>query len=216
LLRTQWDLPESAASKSCDTFLEQFRKCPDDCLHDLDGWRTLLWTSALSHDYKHLAAEVYESWKRIRGRHFTFHSKVHVLLQTLRQHYKIALITNGPSQAQWEKIAHLKAAELFDAIVVSGDLAYEKPQAEIFHLACRKLQVRPDKCVMVGDRFETDIIGGQSAGLAASIWIPLNSTYNCQEASSLSLPVITISHLAELYSLFGIFMDDCEAPIYQN
>ena len=59
MLRTQWDLPESAASKSCDTFLEQFRKCPDDCLHDLDGWRTLLWTSALSHDYKHLAGEVH-------------------------------------------------------------------------------------------------------------------------------------------------------------
>ena len=159
------------------------------------------------------SAEVCESWKRIRSRHFTFHSEVEVLLQTLHQHYKIALITNGPSHAQWEKISHLKAIELFDAIIVSGDMEYEKPQAEIFQLACHKLQVRPDKCVMVGDRFETDIIGGQSAGLAAAIWIPLNSACNSQEVSSFSSRVITASHLSELYSLFGLFMDNSEKSV---
>jgi len=214
LLCKQWNMPESAACKTCDTFLEHFRKCPDDCLNELDEWRTFLWTSALNQDYKHLAAEVHERWKRIRGRHFTFQSQVVILLQTLRQHYKIALITNGPSHAQWEKIAHLEAVELFDTIIVSGDLAYEKPQPEIFHLACRRLQVRPDKCAMVGDRFETDIIGSQLAGLAASIWIPLNSNSNSQEVSSSSSPVVTISQLGELSSLFDIFKTDSKESIH--
>lgn len=58
LLCTQWNLPESAAKKSCDTFLEQFRKCPDNCSNDLDGWRTSLWSSALNQDFKYLAGEI--------------------------------------------------------------------------------------------------------------------------------------------------------------
>ena len=66
LLCKQWNMPESAACKTCDTFLEHFRKCPDDCLNELDEWRTFLWTSALNQDYKHLAGEIYYKDRQIR------------------------------------------------------------------------------------------------------------------------------------------------------
>jgi hypothetical protein len=54
LLRKEWRVPETAAQKSCEVFLRQFRLRPDHSELELDAWRTLLWVSALG-DYQHLA-----------------------------------------------------------------------------------------------------------------------------------------------------------------
>jgi N-acylneuraminate-9-phosphatase len=125
------------------------------------------------------------------------------LLSALRKHnYTIGLITNGPSRSQWEKIVQIGAEDYFDLILVSGDLNYEKPQPEIFHLACQQLNVRPNKSCMIGDKLETDILGGKMAGLAATFWIPLNPSERatCTE----EMPSFTIESLADLAPIFGI------------
>lgn len=36
------------------------------------------------------------------------------------------------------------------------------------------LGVKPQQCLMVGDKLETDILGGMQAKLGGTIWIPLN------------------------------------------
>lgn len=41
--------------------------------------------------------------------------------------------------------------ELFDAVVISGDVGMRKPDAEIFHLTVDKLDVAPARCVFVDD-----------------------------------------------------------------
>lgn len=40
-----------------------------------------------------------------------------------------------------------------------------KPQRAMFDLALRKLGTRPEETAMIGDRLETDILGGREAGL---------------------------------------------------
>ncbi|XP_066262295.1 N-acylneuraminate-9-phosphatase isoform X2 [Euwallacea similis] len=59
----------------------------------------------------------------------------------------------------------------------AGDLSYEKPDKNIFFQACEVLNVNPKNCLMVGDKLETDIEGGLQAGLAGTVWIPLNRHY---------------------------------------
>ena len=66
-----------------------------------------------------------------------FDAAVLTMLHRLRQNYSVALITNGPSRSQWEKIEQMNAEKLFDSILVSGDLPCEKPEAEIFHLVIK-------------------------------------------------------------------------------
>jgi beta-phosphoglucomutase-like phosphatase (HAD superfamily) len=70
------------------------------------------------------------------------------------------------------QIRELKLQEHFDCIVVSGDLKWEKPQPEIFHRACTSLGVEPFECLMIGDKIETDIVGGFQAELGITIWVP--------------------------------------------
>lgn len=69
----------------------------------------------------------------------------------------MGLITNGPSNAQWEKVDKLNLKKYFDCILVSGDLPWEKPDPNIFFDACNYLGVQPRQCIMIGDKLETDI-----------------------------------------------------------
>lgn len=97
------------------------------------------------------------------------------MLRNLRQHYFVGLITNGPSNAQWEKVNKLNLQGYFDVILVSGDLPWEKPHHKIFHEACEFLGIEAHQCIMVGDKLDTDIMGGINAGLGGTVWVPLVS-----------------------------------------
>ncbi len=44
-----------------------------------------------------------------------------------------------------------------------------KPEPHIFRLALQRLGVRPEDALMVGDRLETDILGGQRAGMRTAL-----------------------------------------------
>ncbi|KAJ8925330.1 hypothetical protein NQ315_009160 [Exocentrus adspersus] len=117
---------------------------------------------------------VYQEWLQLRYDYLTLTPEVKNLIHSLRQHYFVALITNGPSCGQWEKVERLKLKPFFDTILVSGDLPYEKPHYKIFHDACDHLGIAPHQCIMVGDKLKTDILGGIQAGLGGTVWTPLN------------------------------------------
>lgn len=146
-------------------------------------------------------------WRKLRYTYLTFEEPVINLITALRRHnYSLGLITNGPSRSQWEKIAETKAEDLFDSVLVSGDLPCEKPQPEIFQMACEQLNVSPTRCCMIGDRIETDILGGKLAGLAATFWIPLNPSEKLRLNDE--KPDFTIESLLELAPMFGISMQE--------
>lgn len=44
-----------------------------------------------------------------------------------------------------------RLAQLFDTIVISGEVGLRKPDPAIFELACRRLEVEPSACVFVDD-----------------------------------------------------------------
>lgn len=158
-LTQEYGIPEDVSAKITTTYLKLFRKCPDNVIYSLDVWRTTLWSKALGDSYSYLAERIYERWLYLRYCYLTLAPDVISMLRQLRIKYLLGLITNGPSNAQWEKIHKLSLEQYFDVILVSGDLPWEKPEREIFRRACRTLNVKPNTCIMVGDKLETDILG---------------------------------------------------------
>ena len=144
------------------------------------------------------AGEVYEEWLKLRYLYLAISPEVSSLLWSLRQHYLLCLITNGPSRSQWEKIERLNLRPYFDCILVSDDLPWEKPDKNIFLKACNCLGVHPSNCVMVGDKLETDIRGGINASLGATIW--LTATQHSPHPNP--CPDFTINSVSELFHLF--------------
>jgi putative hydrolase of the HAD superfamily len=89
----------------------------------------------------------------------------------------IGLITNNESAHQRAKIATVGIADLFDAVVISGEFGVAKPDARIFLHACEQLDVRPDEALHVGDNQYADAEGAVAAGLRAA-WLDRAGTYD--------------------------------------
>jgi putative hydrolase of the HAD superfamily len=93
-------------------------------------------------------------------------------LQALHERgYKIGLLSNTWWAASWhnaEITAHNLAA-LLDTIVYTSDLPHSKPHSYVFYYVAERLGVRPEECVMVGDRMIDDVSGALSVGMRA-VW----------------------------------------------
>lgn len=83
---------------------------------------------------------------------------------------KLALITNGGSAAQRQKIDRFKLSPLFDHVVIEEEYGLGKPDPRVYLHAVNLLGVKPEQSWMVGDNFEWEIIAPQKLGIKG-IWI---------------------------------------------
>ena len=92
------------------------------------------------------------------------------VLEKLKGKYKLCILSNGYSYSQHNKIKQVQIEDYFDVILVSGDLDFKKPEAEIFEYAAKQLGVKCEECLMIGDVFSSDILGAIRAGVTP-VWI---------------------------------------------
>ena len=88
---------------------------------------------------------------------------------------RLALLTNGAGPAQRRKIERFALAELFDAILIEGELGFGKPDERVYRRALAALDARPSDAWMVGDNLEWDVAAPQKLGLSG-VWIDLRGT----------------------------------------
>jgi putative hydrolase of the HAD superfamily len=93
------------------------------------------------------------------------------LLVSLRARgYKLAMITNGMAETHRDKIALLRLEDAFDEIFIADEVGMVKPDVRLFRLAAERLGIPPERCAMVGDRYDRDIAGAHDAGML-TIWM---------------------------------------------
>ena len=82
----------------------------------------------------------------------------------------LALITNGASDSQRDKLAALGIGHWFETIVISGEVGLAKPDPRIFEVALEALAVERDAVWHVGDNLASDVTGAKATGLTA-VWL---------------------------------------------
>jgi putative hydrolase of the HAD superfamily len=148
-----------------------------DELRALRGWapgyRREAWARALADqgiDDGELAAELGERFGADRrALHETF-ADAAPALDALGADHALALVTNGASCWQREKLAASGLADRFDVVVVSGELGTAKPDPAVYAHALSGLGAEPGDAVMVGDSLANDVDGALAAGLRA-VWV---------------------------------------------
>jgi putative hydrolase of the HAD superfamily len=113
---------------------------------------------------------------------------------------RLGLVTNGAGPAQRRKIVRFGLAELFDVILVEGELGFGKPDARVYRHAIEALRVGPSETWMVGDNLEWDVIAPQRLGLSG-VWIDLPGRGVPPGAST--RPDHVLRSLSEIRSLLG-------------
>lgn len=113
-------------------------------------------------------------------------SMVHAV-RTLREAgIKTALVSNS-----WGGYGYPRESfdEMFDAVVISGEVGLRKPQREIYLLAADKLGVDPSECVFVDD-FRVNVEGAQAVGMTALLHRdPAETIRKLEELFGISLPL---------------------------
>jgi putative hydrolase of the HAD superfamily len=83
---------------------------------------------------------------------------------------RIGIVTNNLVVEQRAKLDCCGLADMVDALVTSEETGVAKPDPLIFVQALDRLDTRPDRAVMVGDAWATDILGARAAGVRA-VWL---------------------------------------------
>ena len=99
--------------------------------------------------------------------HVTLSDKWQQTLDALQKKgYTLALLTNGPSQHQRNKIKSLQLEKWFSKKhwFISEELGIAKPNPKVFEQVRIALQKQQQECVMIGDSLTNDIIPAQQAG----------------------------------------------------
>ena len=97
------------------------------------------------------------------------------ILESLKDSYRLALITNGRSRGQRSKIKSTGIENYFEVIKISEEEQIKKPNLEIFERCLSDLDLKPMECVYIGDHPENDIQAAKKLGMRA-IW-RANSNY---------------------------------------
>ena len=163
-----------------------------------EAWRrTLRACGCTDEAVVYRAVQIHRQLERATYRLF---DDVHALFTLLRRvGVPRALITNGASDTQRDKLRVLGVEDWFDAVVISGDVGRAKPDAAIFRLALNQLAAAPEQVWHVGDSLTTDVAGAQVAGLTA-VW--LNRSGRARRASD-PAPDVEIASLAQLLALLA-------------
>lgn len=121
----------------------------------------------------------------------------------LARDFKLAVVTNGPSDIQRGKLFAAGLEDFFPVTIVSAEVGAWKPEPRIFALALDRLGVAPREAVMVGDMVARDVGAAQSAGLRG-IWLDrpgppgMAAAARAADAADCVRPDATIRTLAEL------------------
>ena len=93
------------------------------------------------------------------------------LIAELKPDYKLAMLTNvGSRYALDQRFKPGQLDELFDVVVASGEVGWEKPAPEIYTMTVEKLAIEPHECLFIDD-IELFAKAGEGIGMQSYTYV---------------------------------------------
>src|SRR5262245_38383136 len=116
-------------------------------------------------DDRPLAAKIAESYGRRREAGMVLLPEAKETVQWLRsRRLRLGLLTNGASEPQRRKLSRFGLSDLFDTILIEGEVGFGKPDPRVYRLALERLELDAGEVWMVGDNLEWDVVAAQKLG----------------------------------------------------
>jgi putative hydrolase of the HAD superfamily len=109
--------------------------------------------------------QVYDRFRDSQG-WTLFPETIEVLAELKKRGLKLGVISNFDDRA-YSVMRSLGILQFFDAVTLSSETGYCKPDREIFEAAVRSLGVPAAEVLLVGDSLHDDVEAGMKAGLSA-------------------------------------------------
>jgi putative hydrolase of the HAD superfamily len=109
--------------------------------------------------------EVYNTFRDAKG--WTLYPETRQLLQDLKsRRLRLGVISNFDSRV-YTVMRSLGILHFFDAVTISSETGFAKPDPRIFDVAVRSLGTAPAETLFVGDNLRDDVEAGNQVGLTA-------------------------------------------------
>ncbi|XP_041015365.1 uncharacterized protein LOC121258081 isoform X3 [Juglans microcarpa x Juglans regia] len=82
---------------------------------------------------------------------------------------KVAVVSNFDTRLR-KLLKELNVLDLFDAVIISSEVGYEKPDIKIFKAALDQLNAEACKAVHIGDDQKADKVGANAIGVDCWLW----------------------------------------------
>lgn len=140
-------------------------------LYEKIGWENqkvfdVFLENSIGHvDNKFLAAGVV-AYRRAREANLLAYPNVNkTLIELTKLGMKLAVVSDAPSREAWMRIYYLNLYHFFDVVITFDDSGERKPSAIPFEMALKKLDLKPQSSLMIGDWPERDVVGAKKIGM---------------------------------------------------
>ena len=149
-------------------FVRQFRRSgPLTTVDEKSWWRDVVHRVfaevGMIRDFNRFFEKVYDQFRDSRG-WMLFPETVEVLNELKRRGLKLGVISNFDSRV-YSVMRDLHIQNHFDAVTISSETGYAKPDLEIFIAAVKSLQSRPENVLLIGDSLADDVLAARKAGI---------------------------------------------------
>ena len=140
-------------------------------LYEKIGWENqkvfdVFLENSIGHvDNKFLAAGIV-AYRRAREANLLAYPNVNkTLIELTKLGMKLAVVSDAPSREAWMRIYYLNLYHFFDVVITFDDSGERKPSAIPFEMALKKLGLKPQSSLMIGDWPERDVVGAKKIGM---------------------------------------------------
>jgi len=147
-------------------------------------------------DYKIMASGIV-AYRRVKEHLLYSYPDVVPTLNKLKKKYKLVILSDAPRIQAWIRLAAMNMQDKFDLVVTFDDTKVRKPNRKPFLFALKKLKLKPEECVMVGDSLIRDIVPAKKLG-----FVTVFAKYGYLSGKSKVKPDYVIGNINELLENF--------------
>lgn len=122
------------------------------------------------------------------------YSDVKKTLKKLSKKYRLAAVSDGQSLWAAAELNAVGLSDFFDPFLVSGDFGYRKPDARLFKKALKKMDMKPQEVIFIGNDLYRDVYGANKLGIKTVFFKSNQGDHTCAAAK----PDRTISQFEQL------------------
>lgn len=128
------------------------------------------------------------------------YAKTENVLKKLSKKYKLGIIANQIAGTA-ERLDNLGILKYFDIVVTSDEAGCAKPDPEIFKIALNQTGCTADRCVMIGDRLDNDIVPAKKIGMK-TVWVRQGFAKYQSVTNESETPDFTVETIEETADIF--------------
>lgn len=121
-------------------------------------------------------------------------------LTELSKSVKLIMVANGNSKRLKRLIRKYHLDDIFIDYVISSETPYQKPDSFMFQYGLKMYGWKPQEVIMVGDKYDNDVMGAKKCGLLTAIFI---SSVKAPSGCGLT-PDFMIDSMAELNDIISL------------